>query len=388
MRSDTNRRVPANGHRGRVRISRGLTGAALLALALTACKGPELVDKNVVRAIKWTELERGVAVQERRIAGIVKPVKVTELSFEVAGRVEVLHVAMGDKVKAGDILAELDREPFQLHVRHAEAELAAAKAIHKEEAENLHRQQTLYDDGWIAKARLDTAIAGHEAARSQTRARGAALDLKRRDLKHAVLRAPFDGVISKKSIEAFEEIAAGQPIFELNGEGEFKVTLRVPPTLIDRIRQGERVTVRFPSQPDLTLTGVVTEIGARAEEANAFPVTVLLQEHSELIRAGLSAEVVFDFSSQTADSGGVMVPMTAILSGQGQSYYVFRYDRDSATITRTAVKVQNIHDNEVQIAGALQSGDIIATAGVEFLTDGQQVRLMAEQMPYGAGVEQ
>ena len=371
-----------------MRITRGLTGVALLALALAACKGPELVDKNVVRAIKWTELEQGVAVQERRIAGIVEPVKVTELSFEVAGRVEVLHVAMGDKVKAGDILAELDREPFLLHVRHAEAELAAAKAVHKEEAENLNRQQTLYDDGWIAKARLDTAVAGHEAARSQTRARGAALDLKRRDLKHAVLRAPFDGVISRKTIEAFEEVAAGQPIFEVNGENEFKVTLRVPPTLIDRIRQGQSVTVQFPSQSDLSLAGTVTEIGARAEEANAFPVTVLLREPSERVRAGLSAEVVFDFQSQEADSGGVMVPMTAILSGQGQAYYVFRYDRDSKTVSRARVEIQTIHDNEVQIAGALKSGDVIATAGVEFLTDGQEVRLMAEQMPYGAGAEQ
>lgn len=361
-------------------------GLALLALLPSACDDPVQADKNVVRSIKWQALDTGVAAQERRIAGIVEPVNVTRLSFEVSGRVQKLHVRFGDRVKAGDVMAELDREPFLLHVRHAEAEVAAAHALYMDEAQDLERQRILFQRGWIAQARLDSAVAGHDAAESQVGARRARLYLQQRDLGLAVLRAPFDGVVTRKAIEAFEEIAAGRPVFELSGEREMKVSLRVPPTLINRIRHGQDVTILFPSDAALALTGTVTEIGARAEEANAFPVTVALHESSERLRAGMSAEVVFTFETgqQTPDS--LMVPMGAILSGDGQDYHVFRFDEGTSTVRRVPVAIENLHDNEVQVAGDLSSGDIIATAGVEFLADGQEVRLMSEEMPFGEGV--
>lgn len=381
-------RTGANERRSSwARVLLGVAGVILVAAALLGCKGPERVDKNVVRTIKWTKLADGVAVQERRIAGVVEPVKVTDLSFEVAGRVQKLHVRLGDRVRAGDVIAELDREPFQLRVRHAEAEVSAAHAVFKEEAENLKRQRRLFEDGWIAQARLDSAVAGHDAARSQLRAQRAQLDLWRRDLKLAVLRAPFDGVISKKTIETFEEVTSGAAIFELNGESDLKVTLRVPPALITRMAQGQKVKVHFPAQSAVTLAGVVTEIGTRAEAANAFPVTVGLRGRSDSLRAGMTAEVIFDFDEAERRRRGLMVPMSAILSGRGQDYHVFRFDAASSTVSRAEVEIENFHDNEIQIAGDLRPGDIIASAGVEFLTDGQKVRLMGKQMPYGEGAK-
>ena len=365
----------------------GLAGALALVLTLPACEAPAEVDKTVVRSIKWTELAEGVAAQERRIAGVVKPVEVTALSFEVPGRIARLHARLGDRVKAGQVLAELDREPFHLQVRSAEAQVAAANAVYKEELQNLERQRALFKKGWIAKARLDTAVAGHDAAKSQVGAHRAQLGLRRRDLKQAAVVAPFDGVISKKAIEAFEEVAAGQPIFELSGERELKVALLVPPTVINEIHNGQAVSVTFPSAPDLTEPGVVSEIGSRAAEANAFPVTVTLEQPSERLRAGLSAEVVFAFGEARSASDSLMVPMWAIRSGEAQDYHVFRYDSASSTVRRVEVRIEGLHDNAVQIAGDLSAGDIIATAGVEFLRDGQEVRLMDEEMPYGEGVE-
>ena len=363
----------------------GLAGVIAMLVVLPACQEAARVDKNAVRSIKWTTLTSGVAAQERRIAGIVEPVEVTQLSFEIPGRVRDLRVRLGDRVKAGDVLAELDQEPFRLHIHHAEAEVAAAHAVYKEEVQNLERQRILFDKGWIAQARLDTAVASHDAAESRFGARRAQLRLRQRDLRQSLMRAPFDGVISKKTIEAFEEVAAGQPVFELSGERELKVTLRVPPTLINRVRQGEAVAVAFPSGNVPAATGVVTEIGSRAAEANAFPVTVTLRQAPDGLRAGMSAEVTFRFADTAARGDGLMVPMAAITSGNGQANHVFRFDKASSTVRRVPVEIENLHDNDVQVAGDLKAGDIIATAGVDFLSDGQQVRLMAADMPYGEG---
>ncbi len=370
---------------------KGVIGLGFLlsaALGLTGCDKPVQADKNVIRAIKWMKTEEGIARQERRIAGIVEPLQVTRLGLEVGGRIQKLHVKLGDRVKFGDLLAELDPQPFLLQVRQARAEVAAANAAYKEELQNLERQKILYNKGWIAKARLDSAVAGHDAARSQLGARQAQLDLRQRDLNLSALKAPFDGVVSKKMIETFEEVAAGQPVFELNGESSFKVTLRVPPTMIERIVKGQDVAVQFPSEARLTLAGEVTEIGTRAEAGNAFPVTVTLREKSERLRAGLSAEVAFTFDETSQASTGFMVPMGAIRAGKGQDYHVFRYDAGSSTVQRVPVKIENLHDNEVQITSDLKAGSIIATAGVEFLSNGQAVRLMDSDVPYGEGVIQ
>ncbi len=381
-------RASRSASRSRTGRLAAAAGLASILMALTACEEAAQVDQNVVRAIKWSELANGVAQQERRIAGVIEPINTTELSFEVPGRIERLLVRLGDKVKAGDVLAELDREPFQLHVRNAEAQVAAANAVFLEEVQNLQRQEVLYKDGWIAKARLDTAVAGHDAAKSEVGARRAQLNLRKRDLRMAVLKAPFDGVVSKKAVEAFEEVDGGQPIFVLSGERALKVTLRVPPSLINSIREGESVEVHFPSESGLSLTGVVTEIGSRAEEANAFPVTVNLRGDTRKLRAGMSAEVLFVFDNGPRSESSLMVPMGAIQSGEGQSYYVFRFNPASSTVHRVPVRIEDLHDNEVQITGALQAGDVIATAGVDFLTEGQEVRLMGAEMPYGAGVKQ
>lgn len=383
MQNERRQRCPGRATRWPV-----LCGIVGVLLALPACDDAPEVDKNVIRTIKWAKLADGVADQQRRIAGVLLPVDMTELSFEVSGRVARLDVKLGDRVKAGDVLAQLDREPFLLHVRNAEAEVAAAHAIYKEEAQNLERQEALYRSGWIAKAKLDAAAAGHDAAKSQVGARRAELGLRRRDLKLAVLTAPFDGVVSRKAIESFEEVAAGEPIFEVSGERELKVSLRVPPALINHIRRGQPVAVGFPSEPSLTLGGEVTEIGSRAAEANAFPVTVVLPKGSDRLRAGMSAEVTFTFDGARQARRSLMVPMGAILSGTGQDYQVFRFDAATSTVHRVPVAVEDLHDNEVQIAGDLGPGAIIATAGVEFLSDGQEVRLMGREMPFGAGVAQ
>lgn len=383
-RRSANERRAANA----IRSILGLGAVLAAGLALAGCDKPVQADKNVIRAIKWMKTEDGVARQERRIAGIVEPVKVTRIGLEVGGRLQKLHVKLGDRVKTGDLLAELDPQPFQLQVRQARAEVAAANAAYKEELQNLERQQILFNKGWIAKARLDSAVAGHDAARSQLGARQAQLDLRRRDLNLAVLKAPFDGVVSRKMIDNFEEVAVGQPILELNGEQNFKVTLRVPPALIERVAQGQRVAVQFPSEAGLVVSGRVTEIGSRAEAGNAFPVTVTLAEGAQRLRAGLSAEVVFTLDEGGRARAGVMVPMGAILSGKGQDYHVFKYDAESSTVRQVPVQIADLHDNEVQITSDLKAGTIIATAGVEFLSDGQAVRLMDGDVPFGEGVVQ
>ncbi len=364
-------------------------GALLAAVVVTgACEEPPKVDKNVMRTIKWMPLAQASLEQQRLISGVVKPAKVTALSFEVGGRVQDVLVDLGDHVAEGDVLAILDDEPFALAVRHAEAEVAAAFAVFQDESQELARQRKLFEDGWVAQAKIDAVQAGYKAADSRVGAMQARLDLARRDQRLAVLRAPFNGVISHKDVEAFEDVAGGQVLFELSAERDLEVAVRVPPSLINRITEGDAVSVTFPSEPGLMLNGTVTEVGSQAEEANAFPITVRLTDRDDALHPGLSAEVAFTFENETQANDAFTVPMTAILTGEGQDFYVFRYEHESSAVQRVAIEITEWRDNDVAVAGKISTGEVIVTAGVDFLTDGQTVRLMGEETPYGDGVQQ
>jgi multidrug efflux pump subunit AcrA (membrane-fusion protein) len=156
----------------------------------------------------------------------------------------------------------------------------------------------------------------------------------------------------------------------------------VPETLIQQLTHNAILTIKFPVLPEIKMLARVTEIGTRAESANAFPVIVVLQGEHLLLRAGMTAEVEFVFEGvgRTGHKGPVIrIPITAISAGIEQKSYAFVYDKSTQTVHRKEIQTENILNNEVFISSGLQQGDIIATAGIAFLRDGQQVTLIDYQ---------
>ena len=127
------------------------------------------------------------------------------------------------------------------------------------------------------------------------------------------------------------------------------------------------------------MQGRITEIGTRAEAANAFPVTVILQGNNPLLRAGMSAEVDFSFVGvgQTGYQGiTVSVPFSALRAGINQKTYTYVYNPATQTVHQREVQTENVLNNMAFISSGLKEGEIIATAGVAFLRDGQAVTLL------------
>ena len=355
------------------------------ALLVTGCQDVEQIDKNVIRSIQWMEMRDGAAEQQRLIAGIVKPVDSTALSFESGGKIAELHVDLGDKVKAGDIIAELDAKPFKLKVDAAQANLARAKAVFQDRRQEYERQKKLFEGNWVSQAKVDAVLASFEAAKSEVRAVASQLKLAERDLEMAVIRAPFDGAISRKNANAFQEVAAGQTIVQLSGETELEIVTTVPPSLVNKLKVGMTMRVSFPSLPENSVEAEIREIGSRAQEANSFPVKLRLPGSVDGLHAGMSAEVAFTFASAVSEKTAFMAPLSAILAGEAQEHYVYVFDAKSSSVSRRKIVVRDIRNNRVEITGNLKGGDIIATAGVPFLREGQKVQLMSGEAPYGAG---
>ena len=353
-------------------------------LMVNGC-GKKKEPEEVIRSIKWTKVAETTVKQIRMISGTTKPVDQTALSFAVGGTVEKVEVKLGEEVKKGEILAELDRQPFVLAVKDAEAGLAKAQAIVVERRANYERYVALYESNNASKAELDEARASFDSAKSQVNAAQAQLGLARRDLRKTQLRSPFNGTISVKEIEPYMEVPVGRAVFGLDGEESgYEVSAAVPDSLLINLSVGDEAEVIFPTLNNRRVRGVITELGSRSRTASTYPVTVQLQKQYDDFRSGMSVEVAFEFipESETGEpiETGLAVPLAAILVGAEKTQFVFIYDEQSSTVKKTQIKPLNLRENDVLVEpGALKAGDIIATAGVQFLTDGQKVNLMKEE---------
>lgn len=359
--------------------------AVVLAVFLVGCgdKGDETEEAERIRAIKSYTVSQPAGGQLRTFSGNLNAAATSALSFSVRGTVASVSVAAGDAVSEGDILAELDTEPFLLEVQAARSELASAQANFDERAADLERQQTLFEKGWVASAALDAATAAYNSAEGQLNLARSKLGTAERNLRETRLLAPFDGLIASQNVEQFQEVQGGEAIFQINADGALEVDISIPDVIVGRIAPGAPVRIDVNANAKCGCEGRISEIGVASGAANAVTVTAVLADPADGLLPGMAAEVGVILSGGE-DSPGYLVPITAIAPGDEPSTgFVFVYDPESSTVRKTAVtnntrRGGGVVENLIPIGEGVSAGDIVASAGVSFLRDGQTVKLLGE----------
>ncbi len=359
-------------------VALGLTNVAL-ALSLTACEEEQVELMDNTRSIKPFTISERSSGQLRRFPGLVKAVDTSRISFEVDGNTREVSVNVGDRVEKGQVLATLDDKPFQLDVEAAEADLGKANARLAEKDTDFVRQKTLFEKDWVAKAAYDQALAARDSTANQVLYATSKLKLARRDLEKTVLEAPFDGVIADKFVDPFQEVARGEPMFELYVEAAMEIEVSLPETAVGKVYLGQPAKIAFPAKGVPVQEGQVSEIGTATSEANAFPVKVLLSDPPESVLPGMVGDVAL-VASVEGDNVPYLIPVGAIAAGKEPGKgYVFVYDAETSTVKKVEIRTKGVQDNRVLITQGIESGDVIASTGVSFLRDGQEVRLLSER---------
>ena len=346
-------------------------------IALTACQDkPEVVEQ--IRSLKTFTVTELASGQQRRFPGIVHATDSSSLSFEVGGKVQQVTVDIGDHVKKGQLLADLDQEPYKLDVQAAQADLASARSDYRNKKQQFERVDELEKKGWASKAMWDAALAARDTSRNQINFATSKLNLAKRDLRLTQLTAPFDGSIAARSVDPHVKVLPGQKLFEINADGTMEVEFDISETIISRIHLGMPVAVKFPTLRGETSEARISFIGSAAGTANAFPVKADLLDPPAQIKPGMSADVDFIIRDDNLDAG-YLVPLAAVAPGDDAAFgYVFIYDPETAKVRKTPIEIpkDSAQNNMVQISRGVSAGDQIAVAGVSFLNDGQQVKLM------------
>lgn len=370
----------------RARGARLLAGLALGALAACGESAPQASDPPV-RGLLTTTV---AATQEsvlRRYPGVLEPTEITALSFEVAGRLGQLDLSVGQRVRAGDVLAALNAEQFEIEIDRAAASVSEAEATAAQADADLARAEELLRRGSGTRVARDTARTNAATAKARLRQAQEALSSAEENLADAVLTAPFDGIVNSVDADSFATVGAGAAILSLYATASYEVSFSVNFDTVSDLVVGTPALVRLADDPSVALRAVVSELGERADTVSSFPVAVELLEQSPILKAGMAVEVSFEFQLPTPE--GFQLPITAaVTDGQVEDgagprsvtrLPVFVFDPDTSTVKRRIVTMAGIRENKLLIIDGLEIGEKVAVAGVSFLRDGMTVRPIERQ---------
>ncbi len=333
------------------------TGAGIAVMTLA----PAAQAEEALKPVKLLATQSGTQLLERQFFGQVAAKQTVDLAFQVPGQVMRFPVAEGYIVPEGQLIAELDLEPFELSLEQAR--------LQKEQADRtVTRLERL--KGTVSEVSIEDAVT--QAGLTRVALRNAEYELR-----HATLNAPFEALVSTREVENFTTVAAGTPIVRLHDMSELHIEFDVPEILFQRADRGDvfSTTATFPGS-DVSYPLQILEFNAEASNVGqTFQVTFRMdppEDRQILPGASTSVRVVVD----TGDSA-IKVPSTAIVaSPEGETGVMVFSPKgsDEGVVNWVAVEVEATQHGDFSISAGLEGGEEIVSTGGGALNDGQKVR--------------
>ena len=184
-------------------------------------------------------------------------------------------------------------------------------------------------------------------------------------------------------VDNFESVRAGQQIVRMIDDSKVEMVVNIPEDLISLTPHVEKVYVRFDAFPDHTLEAIVKEISSEASQTTrTYPVTLIMEQPKDVkVLPGMAGKTIGVDMAATADlaKGGLNIPVAALYTiPNSQDSYVWVIDETNSVVVQRLVAVGNLTDHGILIESGLEAGEWIATAGVNYLRQGQQIRILQD----------
>lgn len=352
----------------------------LLSVAvLAACTKAEPLSAPV-RAVRTMTISPESAGGAYEYAAEVRARTESRLGFRVGGKVVKRLVNVGDSVKAGQVLAQLDPQDLKLGQAAAQASLVAAQANLDQTQADFKRFKELRDQGFISSAELERRETALKAAQAQLDQARAQASVQGNQAGYATLVADANGVITGVDAEPGMVVAAGAPVVRLAHDGPRDVVFNVPEDKVNLLKslaaQPSKLKARLWGSTE-TFPTQIREIAAAAD-----PVTRTFAVKADLgqsqatasVRLGQTATIVAELPRQ---AGVTKLPLSALRESQGQTS-VWVVDKTTMTVTSKPVQLAGAEGNEAVIKGGVAVGDVVVTAGVHVLNPGEQVKFYVD----------
>lgn len=349
---------------------------SLIGIGVSACTEAKTETVAAIRPVKVVEIASGGTTRELNYSGTVKARTEMNLGFRVAGKMTERAVNIGDKVKAGDLLARIDPTDYQLAVSSAAANLEAAQKQVETARLVDQRAAQLFDRKFASEAQREQAALSYKQALSLRDAAASTLEQAKNQVGYAELRADRNGIVTAVNADTGQVVGAGTPVVSVAADGDKEVQIAVPELEIAQFASGKAVKVSFWSDDKLALDGKVREVaGSADQQSRTFSVRVSLPDDPRVL-LGMTAKI-----EASVDSGKqfVSIPLSALAKQDGKQI-VWVVNNDQQTVHARDIKVASFADDGVEVADGLKPGDLVVAAGTQFMTENLKVKLpTAEQ---------
>jgi multidrug efflux system membrane fusion protein len=348
---------------------------ALAAAVLAAC-GKAEAPAEPVRSVKVIAVGASNFQSGYEFSGEVRPRIESRLGFRVAGKIVRRQAELGQQVKAGAVLAQLDAQDYRLAAQAAQAQVAAASTNRDLAAADFKRYQALREQNFISGAELERRETTLKAAQAQLDQAKAQLASQGNQAAYTSLVADVSGVITAIEAEPGQVVTAGAPVVRIAQDGPRDVVFSVPEDKVAALKPGSDVKVRlWAGNGDLA--GKIREVAASADPVTrTYAVKVSLDPAAQ---PPLGATVTV--TPQALNHAGVQVIKlpTSALRQEGKGTAVWVLDKATMTVKSQAVEVATADGNEAVIAAGLQPGTLVVAAGVHVLSSGQKVTIWQDK---------
>lgn len=333
----------------------------LTAILIVACDKTAQQPTLAPRPVKVTEAQP-LSHIKRDFAALSTADDAVNLAFKISGRVVDIPVAKGYAVRKGEVLAELDKRDIELQVD-------AAKAAYDEAESRLRRAERLAEHNAISQQEVEALTS---AVTQRRTAYENSLDL----LNDTRIIAPFDGVVERTYVDAFQRVASGETIVRIVAPISTTVGFTAPEDILPYLDKPTTLfTVRFDAYPDTTFRAVIKSFARTSSDALGFPVSLRLTDvDTAQYRISPGMTCVATVITPEKDRYAVRLPLTAIYAPVGDGDYVWVIDKDDRVYSRRVELGSPVGESSVVVLRGLHAGERIVSAGVYHLIDGEVVR--------------
>lgn len=334
---------------------------AVMAMIETGCSSK---SSRAAAHLRWVEAIQPEQLSDHTslsFAGKVKETKQVNVAFKTGGAIEKVHVRVGDHVRAGQLLAELDDADYRLGLQTAEAQYAQMKS-------EVDRLKVLYERKSISENDYEKALVGLKQIE-------VSLQTNTNRVNYCKLYAPSDGVILEVNYHPAELVDAGMAVFSLLEEEELQVVFDLPASLYGRRATFDAFYCRSSYAPDKRVPMELAAITPKADNNQLYRVYLNFKRAAhQPFTPGMNVLVDITTQPQAEERGIVIVPLRTVCQRE-QTPFVWVINPDSTLRKQTVVLDGVDAEGNARISSGLDGTETLVRAGAATLQDGEKVRV-------------
>ncbi|SON49875.1 efflux RND transporter periplasmic adaptor subunit [Vibrio tapetis] len=343
-------------------------------LLLSACSETEKVEEQphtLLTVQTQPVVEHESYSVDREYVGVINSVQRANLGFELSGKVSDIRVDVGQTVTKGQELVTLDTQLLGSELKELQAQLDEVKAQQKLTQTNLKRQHALKKKGFSSDSEIDSLVSQKEAQTANLLRIQSAVEANRLKIQKSTIRAPYDGIISKRFVSLGDVVGVGTSTFSLLSTSGKEAVIGVNSQDLKDIQAQSDYVIRVRDQV------YPAHLISKASNIDAKSRSISLRFSLDDNNAVLDGELAYLTFEKHYPEKGFWLPTTALIDGIRGTWniYALNSETDENQVERRVINVLFANNESVYVKGGLTNGDQVITTGLHKVVPGQSVSI-------------